>query len=295
MSDEQHQLDHGIPRKRKGAWLLFLAVFVFLLLGFLVLFLSPAGTRGDVLLRFLSVATSWPVVAGVILVAFFTSFRPEISSYMKFAKVRYGEFEVSADQSQTPTAALGLVANETKQLSPGDTIPAEERARGAQPTTDNSELKAWLASELEKRELETASWKNVFLDQFLVEGAKVGLVWFQNFTAVPESFYHAKLEGFIPDPQKRSRILRTLLELVLVLRTGDLLSITGDGIKYVEHLYSLAAADGRPVKHPFVSREDIQRYGRWGIHGDTGTLEEDACHHRDIKVRSQPPTAHEGT
>jgi hypothetical protein len=236
MSDEQHQPERRIPRKRKGAWLPFLTLFVFLVLGFLVLFLSPAGTRGDVLLRFLSVATSWPVVAGVILVAFFTSFRPEISSYMKFAKVRYGEFEVSADQSQTPTAALGLVAIETKQPNSGDTIPSDERAPSAQATTDNSELKAWLASELEKRELEAASWKNVFLDQFLVEGAKVALVWFQNFNAVPESFYHAKLEKFIPDPQKRSFILRTLLELALVLRTGDLLSITGDGLKYVEHL-----------------------------------------------------------
>ena len=288
MNDEQHQLEHRSQPKRKGKLLLYVGLFAFILLGLLVLFFAPPGTRGDVLLRFLSIAASWPVIAGVVLVAFFTSFRVEISNYMKFAKVRYGELEVSADQSQTPPAALGTVAIETTEGgSAGTPTPQDGHALTAPATSDNSEIKAWLTSELEKRELEASSWKNLFLDQFLVEGAKVALVWFQNFTAVPESLYHARLEPFIPDPRKRSRILQTLLELALVRRNRDLFSITGEGLKYAEHLYSSADVDGRPVKHPFVSREDVQRYGGWGIHGETGKLNNDACHHRELRGKSK--------
>ncbi len=174
---------------------------------------------------------------------------------MRFAKLKYGEFEVSADQSQTPRAALGAVAIETKQITSDTSLRDAEHGRGDNVAHDNSEIKAWLTAELEKRELEAVSWKNVFLDQFLVEGAKGALVWFHNFTAVPESFYYTKLETFIPDPQKRSRILQTLVELALVQRRGELLSITDEGTKYLEHLYSSAAATGQQVKHPFVSRE----------------------------------------
>lgn len=119
---------------------------------------------------------------------------------MKFAKVKYGEFEVSADQTKTPVAALGAVAIETKQTTSTAMMSPDEHARGGQVAPDHSEIKAWLTTELEKRELEAASWKNVFLDQFLVEGAKGALVWFHNFISVPESFYQAKLETFIPDP-----------------------------------------------------------------------------------------------
>jgi uncharacterized integral membrane protein len=288
MIDEHDQKGQQLQRARKGRRLAYFALSTFLILVLLVLILSPAANRADVLLRFLAIVASWPVVAGVVLIALFTSFRPEISTYMKFAKVKYGEFEVSAEQPQTPKAVLGAVAIEANAVGSGGSAPVDEQDRVTPVAPDHSEIKAWLAAELEKRELEATSWKNVFLDQFLVEGAKGALVWFHNFTAVPESFYHAKLETFIPDPQKRSRILQTLLELALVCRSGDLLSITDGGTKYLEHIYSSAAAAGRPVRHPFVSREDVQQYGRRNIHGDNGGAKDDVCRHTDIKVGSPP-------
>jgi hypothetical protein len=183
--------------------------------------------------------------------------------------------EVSAEQPQTPKEALGAVAIEAKMISGS---AQDEHVTSVAP--DHSDIKAWLSAELERRELEATSWKKVFLDQFLVEAAKGALVWFYNFTAVPEGFYDARLERFIPDPQKRARILQTLLELGLVRRSGDLLSITEEGIKYREHIYSSAAAADQPVRHPFVSREDVEQYGRLNIHGGDGEAKDDTCRHR---------------
>src|SRR5258707_14121376 len=136
MSEQQDQIEHQPQRTRKGRWLAYVALLTFVVLAVLVLLWSPAGTRGDVLLRFLAINASWPVVAGVVLIAFFTSFRPEISSYMKFAKVKYGEFEVSAEQSQTPTAVLGAVAIEAKEIGAATSEPVDERDRNKAAMTD---------------------------------------------------------------------------------------------------------------------------------------------------------------
>lgn len=290
MGDAEYHVELRTERVRKGGRFLYLALFTLVALGIVALFLAPAGTRSDVLLRFLAIATSWPVVAGVILISFFKTFQPEISSYMKFAKVKYGDFEVSADQTKTPAAALGAVAIETKELTSASRPHSTEDIDDDHLARQHSELKTWLATELERRELESNSWKHVFLDQFLVEGAKGALVWFHNFIAVPENFYHSRLDTFIPDSQKRSRILQTLLELGLVRRDGDSLSITDEGAKYFRHLYASAASDGRPVRHPFVSRADVEQYGKWGVHGHDGTGD-DMCHHHDIDVRSRSVSA----
>ena len=286
MSNEDDHVELRAECLGKGGRFLYFALFMLVALGSVALFLSPAGTRSDVLLRFLAIVASWPVVAGVILISFFKTFQPEISSYMKFAKVKYGEFEVSADQSKTPAAALGAVAIETKELTSTSTLPPDEHGKDDHVTRQHSELKTWLMTELERRELESNSWKHLFLDQFLVEGAKGALVWFHNFIAVPENFYHRRLDSFIPESQKRSRILQTLLELGLVRRDGDLLSITDEGTKYYRHLYASAAADNRPVRHPFVSRADVEQYGKSGVHGHDGT-DDDMCHHHDIVTRTR--------
>lgn len=281
--DAKHQEEDRPPQEaNNGKWLGFVALAAILIFALSAVVLSPAANRADVLLRLLTIAASWPVVAGVVLISFLITFRTGISSYMKFVKVKYGELEVSAEQPQTPKAALGAVAIEGKLIGAGSAEPINQNEHVTSVAPDHSDIRAWLTAELEKRELEATSWKNVFLDQFLVEGAKGALVWIHNFTAVPESFYDAKLERFIPDPQKRSRILQTLLELGLVRRSGDLLSITDEGIKYREHFYSSAAAAGRPVRHPFVSREDVEQYGRLNIHGGDGDAKDDTCRHQHV-------------
>jgi hypothetical protein len=283
--DTKHQEE--MPKESgKGRWLGYFTLAIIFLMALSAVILSPAATRADVLLRLLTLAASWPVVAGAVLIAFFITFRSGISSYMKFAKVKYGELEVSAEQPQTPREALSAVAMEGKLIGSGSAKPTNEDGPDTSVARD-TEIKAWVAAELERRELEATSWKNVFLDQFLVDGAKGALVWFHNFSAVPESFYQSRLTRFIPDPPKRSRILQTLLELGLVRRIDDLFSITDEGTKYVEHIYSSAAAEHRQVPHPFVSRDDVERYGRFNTHGSDGNAEVDACRHQDIKVGSQ--------
>lgn len=289
IADANHQEEDRSPHDaHKGRWLGYFALAAIFIVALSAVILSPGANRADVLLRLLTIATSWPVVAGVVLITFFITFQTGISSYMKFAKVKYGELEVSAEQPQTPKEALGAVAIEAKLIS-GSAKPINEDKHVTSVAPDHSDIKAWLTVELERRELEATSWKNVFLDQFLVEAAKGALVWFHNFRAVPESFYDTRLERFIPDPQKRSRILQTLLELGLVRRSGDLLSITEEGIKYREHIYSSAAVAGRPVRHPFVSRSDIQQYGRLNIHSGDGEAKDDTCHHnhQNAKAGSQ--------
>lgn len=284
--DAEHQ--EGSPEKsQKGRWLGFSTLVIILIIALSAVILSPAANRSDVLLRLLTIAASWPVVAGAVVITFFITFRGGISSYMRFAKVKYGELEVSAEQPQTPKEALGAVAIEAKLIGSGSAEPVKGDDRVTTVARDHLEIKAWLAAQLERRELEATSWKNVFLDQFLVEGAKGALVWFHNFTAVPKTFYEAKLARFIPDPQKRSRILQTLLELGLVRRSGDLFSITDEGTKYLEHIYSSAATEGQPVRHPFISREDVEQYGRSDIHDGHGNAKDDLCRHQDMKVGSQ--------
>jgi hypothetical protein len=286
--DTKHEEEDQPPQEaHKGRWLGYFALAAIFVFALSAVILSPAANRADVLLRLLTIAASWPVVAGAVLITFLITFRTGISSYMKFAKVKYGELEVSAEQPQTPKEALGAVAIEAKLIGSGSPKPIDEDDPVTSVAPDNSDIKAWLAAELERRELEATSWKNVFLDQFLVDGAKGALVWFYNFTGVPESLYDARLGRFIPDPQKRSRILQTLLELGLVSRSGDLLSITDEGVKYSEHIYSSAAAAGRPVHHPFVSREDVEQYGRLNIHGGDVEAKDDTCRHQHAKVGSQ--------
>jgi hypothetical protein len=284
--DTAHQ-EESPAESPKGRWLGYSTLAIILVIALSAVILSPAANRAEVLLRLLTIAASWPVVAGAVLIAFFITFRVGISGYMKFAKVKYGELEVSAEQPQTPKDALGAVAMEAKLIGSGSAGAPSGHDSATPAALDHSEIKAWVASELERRELEATSWKSVFLDQFLVEGAKGVLVWFHNFTAVPQRFYEAKLARFIPDPQKRSRILQTLLELGLIRRSGDLFSITDEGTKYLEHIYSSAAAEGRPVRHPFVSQEDVERYGRSDIHGGDGNAKDDSCRHQDLKVGSQ--------
>ena len=93
---------------------------------------------------------------------------------MKFAG-KVGELEVSTEQPQTPKEALGAVAIEAKLIGSGSPKPIDEDEPVTSVAPDNSDIKAWLAAELERRELEATSWKNVFLDQFLVDAKQLSI------------------------------------------------------------------------------------------------------------------------
>src|SRR5687768_6997393 len=141
----------------KGPWLGYLALAVILIFSLSAVILSPAANRADVLLRLLTIAASWPVVAGTVLIIFFITFRTGISSYMKFAKVKYGELEVSAEQPQTPKEALGAIAIEGKLIGSGSAEPTNQDEHVTSIAPDHSDIKAWLTAELKKRELEATS------------------------------------------------------------------------------------------------------------------------------------------
>ncbi|HYM60908.1 MAG TPA: hypothetical protein VEZ11_08445, partial [Thermoanaerobaculia bacterium] len=248
----------------------------------------------------LTILCSWPIVVGCIIVAFGVAFRREISAYFRFAKLKYGDLEVSPYQAPASVAVMSAVA-----------IGAENTAalRGEHPQVTDGEqrepheevtkrdagavVQTWLGSELDRREKEALSWKYLFLDRFLVDSARSALAWLLNFKTVPRSFFDEKWSRLIPAEDQRRRILRVLVELALVRESGDTIAASEEGEGYIEHIYSSAAVEGKPneLRHPFVSIDDMRQYGRWPVtevamaNGD-----EPACLHGYRPAFHTPPT-----
>jgi len=276
--------------------LAYTGIFVLLLLVLAILYLSPKQSQAESLLRLITIAASWPVVAGSVLITCFVVFRSEISSYMKYAKVKYGELELSAHQPATPAAALATVAmagedsNALAQPHDATDLTAGDAELVIKHRDEVSAMKAWVAQELENRSRELRSWKNLYLDQFLVDSARAVIGWLNNFTAVPEAFYDSSWHKLIPQKLQRSRILQTLLDFSLVRRDGVNVALTSEGQQYLEHVYASTAAAGRPLPlpHPFVSRDDVKAYGRLGLnpHSPVDDAKDENCHHYFTRVPS---------
>jgi uncharacterized integral membrane protein len=269
--------------------LVYAILLVLLILTLVVLLLTPAQNRGEMVLKLLTIAASWPVVAGAVLTTFFVMFRTEISSYMKFAKVKYGDLELSAHQPATPAAALATVAmasENTEALAQPHTASDTAADRERLPGRDGDEvvkIKEWVTRELDTRGREVQSWKNLYLDRFLVDSARSVIGWLNNFKAVPEKYYESSWSELIPDKAQRHRIIRTLLELTLAERNGEQILLTDEGRQYLEHVYASAAAAGKdlPLPHPFVSRADVRAYGgQLNPHTPLDGSQDKNCHHR---------------
>lgn len=177
----------------------------------------------QIVLEYLKVFLTAPVMAGAVALTFIIIFREQVSGLIaRLATIRVPGGELSAPQLPgTPATA----PTNLPDIPPGDE-PALPPA-----IADTAELQERFNAERARAYL----WEYRYLNLFLVPASQRVLEWFASLGERPTyAMYYSYWTTVIPDPSQRSTIISVLESHFLVQRQNDLLEITPKGREYLE-------------------------------------------------------------
>jgi hypothetical protein len=245
--------------------LLWILVSILFLVG-VVIWLSPASSRVDNLMKLAALFTSWPVVVGIIALGVFAQFGDELSAYIKNAKLKYKDLELMQQQPNAPFPVIEAVREKEEALSQeGGTESSIGQHEPKIGLGLYEEVKEHLLAEVKKREEEAHNWKYLYLDSFLVDRSKNVLSWISSFRgSIPSRFFNAKWEKFFTSKTERAQTLRLLTDLGLIRTDSNRISVTPEGKAYLDHYAIVVEESGQTEHwpHPFISRDEIDQYSK---------------------------------
>ena len=182
------------------------------------------------ILDYLQVFLSGPVIAGAVAFAVVLTFKREIATLLvaRAVKIKYpgGEIEVTqlekVKEAEAAPAENKPVPVEPQNVEPGQ-LPQSLTPEQVQA------VKQLLASEKAR----SALWEYRFLNGFLVRTTQAVLDWLaERKEPVSIGFFHDRWSPFIPAAERHT-ILEVLDNHYLIRIDGELLSITPKGREYV--------------------------------------------------------------
>jgi len=182
----------------------------------------------QIVLDYLRVLLSAPVMAATVAIVFFVLFRNDLKAlFLRVAKLKFpGGVEVSTTQS----ARIGNEAPTNPPAVPG--MPAPSVTLPAQLTDQQREqINSLLAAE----QATSRVWEYRFLNYFLVAHTQRVLDWLSQFPQqVPYSFYDTQWLPIIPDANERIAIITALQAHHLIQTDSQLLVVTPKGREYIQ-------------------------------------------------------------
>lgn len=180
------------------------------------------------ILEYLKVILTAPVMVAVTALTFFVMFRADVKALMaRIAKVKFpgGEIETSQlEKLKEQLPAKGdvpeLIAKEGTQVAE---LPAP--ANGGTASQEALAAERWKA----------ALWEYRYLNLFLARGTQHVLDWFAaSNPRATVSLFNAVWLPVIPNPNERMAILTVLQAHHLITIENDLLQVTPKGREYLQ-------------------------------------------------------------
>jgi len=180
-------------------------------------------------LEYIRVLLSWPVVVLALGLFFLVKFKEPITALIgRIAAIKlpgggelllpqtiHNELVAQAKVEATMTATLGpTTAEATGQVSGAPDDGAAQRLR----------------SERER----AALWEYRFLNYFLVPRTHVVLDWLANRQPTSYGTYDAWIMRYVPNPLERQAMINALRNHHLIHVNGDMISVTEKGHEYIE-------------------------------------------------------------
>jgi hypothetical protein len=180
-------------------------------------------------LEYVRVLLSWPVVVLALGVFFLVRFKPQIAALIdRVASIKlpggsevllpqtiHNELVAHAKVEATLTAQLGPVtANATGDVSSPNTVGVEQRVR----------------SERERAYL----WEYRFLNGFLVPRTQLLLDWLASRAPTAYGTYDAWMMAHVTNPGERSAMIDALRSHHLITVDDDMITVTEKGREYIQ-------------------------------------------------------------
>lgn len=178
----------------------------------------------ELVLEYLKVILSAPVMAIIAFALFLSIFKADIKGLMhRIARIKFPGGELAVSQSEPPV-----------EPKPAPKVPAEEPMV---PSTKKlgKEQSAEFSKLLKEKEDEAELWEFRYLNEYFVPNTQTILDWFSARSGpIMFSLFNASWSPTIPSPTERETILNVLCAHRLVSREGDVLAVTPKGEEYAK-------------------------------------------------------------
>ena len=179
----------------------------------------------ELVLEYLKVILSGPVLGTAVAVAFLTLFRSEISRLIDRIKTIKGPGGVH----------LELQQKKDLEKIPGQKDPIETAEVELPKSIEITPEQANKVVQLLKSEKANAYlWEYRYLNYYLVRSTQLVLDWVGTQQTVSLRFLDSYLQPSIPDVNERNAILEALKNHHLITVVGDVVQITPKGREYLQ-------------------------------------------------------------
>lgn len=180
-------------------------------------------------LEFLRVLLSAPVVAGAIAIAFIAVFRGDIRALMRrVATIRFPGGEVSTSQAERSSEVAPAAGTTPK-------VPSEEQVTLPQNIALTPEQVKQLGEIFQAERARAYLWEYRYLNYFLVPLTQRMLDWLASLKDRPTyTLYDSLLTQAVPSADERKAIIDALAAHHLIQLQGDLIEVTPKGREYIQ-------------------------------------------------------------
>jgi hypothetical protein len=184
----------------------------------------------ELLLEYLKVILSWPVMGALLGLAVVRTFRPQIASILERPLKLKWPGGGATFGSQERTARAELPASTTPPAVPssesGVTLPD-----GLQEASETGRDVVQL---VQSERAHAALWEYRYLNLYLVRGTQMVLDWLATLPqGISTAFYDSQLQAHIADANERIAILNALQRHHLLTLQNGLLRVTDKGREYL--------------------------------------------------------------
>lgn len=181
------------------------------------------------ILEYLKVLLSTPVVAGAIAIAFIVLFRGDIRALMRrVATIRFPGGEVSTSQVERSSEVTPTTGATPK-------VPPSEQVVLPQNIALTPEQVKQLAEIFQAERARAYLWEYRYLNYFLVPLTQRVLDWLASLKDRPTyTLYDTLFTQAVPSTEERKAIIDALAAHHLIQLKGDLIEVTPKGREYIQ-------------------------------------------------------------
>ena len=181
----------------------------------------------EIILAYLQVLLSGPVIAGGVATLFLCKFRGSISALIdRIAGIKLpGGSEVLTPRQLVPDTSSD------SDIVPGDTVEEVGLPEGITLSTDQQ---AEIVQLVQSERANAYLWEYRYLNHYLVRGTQATLDWIAEARgAVSLSLVDSQLQTSIPEARERTAILSALESHRLIVASGNTIQVTAKGREYL--------------------------------------------------------------
>jgi len=169
----------------------------------------------EIILNYLKVIISWPLVGIIFLCKFYDSIRKFLEG-TRLRKFGPAEFEEKQEKVESPTEKESLKRDKETDI--------EKKDRLIQLLTQRNEF-----------------YEFSYLNLFFVLNTKSVLLWFYKRAQATKDLYNLEFQQQIPDPKQREIIFNVLIYYKVIETTdgGEVFKISEKGIKFLKFIKSI--------------------------------------------------------